>query len=395
MSNHYRSSENYRSGLRDIKARQQQPVNLRSGNYRIDDKGNPIIPNQSTQADDYSLDYFDQPADAETEVKNVYDINDYHTSENEIRRRMRQPNTRQYMHQRRDFDHSKQAHNPSPHSRRPYYEPQKLNKSWYHQLHEWVNRRQSNKSSNAALPEGRVSLFAVFTLIYLTMLVSGWQLMPFNKVNRIIVSGNEIVPSEFILNSSRISQYDEADVVMSQKPAIEKQITQENPMVESIVFERPDWRTFELRVVEHRIVGVINQSGAYQAVLNNGELFSVGNHPIISASASATVPELIGFDTLEQQHNIAIGLRQIDNDILSMMDTIYFIDDSNKPNAIEVQMKDGNIIKAITSTFYQKVQHYPEILSQLEGRTGVINFEVGAYFTPDVSNANSIKLDSD
>ena len=58
-----------------------------------------------------------------------------------------------------------------------------------------------NKSSNATLPEGKTVLFAVFALIYLTMLVTGWKLMPFNKVNNLVVTGTELVPKTFVKGS--------------------------------------------------------------------------------------------------------------------------------------------------------------------------------------------------
>lgn len=423
--------KDYQENRETIKSREQQPIQPIKptqsipGNYRIDSNGNPIIPKQSSMRnfDELEQDYFSRnqvkqsegslsseeqyqpnqvihplPPQLDHNQRRVYHIEDYNRRENELSGRMRQQNTRNYVPPRQ-FTETRQTRNQNRHyssnqppRRNNYQENNSKNTNWYYKLHQWVNR-QGQKSSNASLPEGKTVLFAVFALIYLTMLVTGWHLMPFNKVNNLVVTGNELVPESFVKGSSRIYSYDEVDEVMSQRQTIETTIKNENPLIESIVFNRPDWKQLEINVVEHELVGLINQDG-YHPVLNNGEVLNVSSNQELANIANDALPELIGFDTSGKLKDVAQGLRQIEPEILAMMETVTNADDPNKPNAIEVKMKDGNIIRAIISTFAQKVQYYPSILSQLEGQTGVINFEVGAYFTPNVANANSVKLDN-
>lgn len=424
MSN--KQGGNYRrDGLENGETIKMSQSNLRQqipGNYRVDSQGNPILPNKSNissheelEEDYYSRENRQEPNSVRTvdesyqpkqtiqaiqpNQKQVYQFDDYYNQR-------RQPNVRNYETPNRPNDLNPSGNQDNYYSsqqepRRGNYsrsnpqapqQPQNLSRNWYYNLHQKINDSKDNQS-NAKLPDGKITLLAVFVLIYLTMLVSGWQILPFNKVNQVVVTGNELVPTSYIKASSRIFSFDDVDKVISQRQEIEATIKDENPLIESVVFSRPKWNQLELNVVEHDLVGLVNMNG-YHPVLNNGDVIDASSNQQLATIAMDSLPELVGFDTSGKLATVAQGLRQIDSDILAMMETIHYIEDPNKPNAIEVHMEDGNVIKAIISTFAQKVQYYPNILSQLGGQIGTINFEVGAYFTPNGTNANSVKLDN-
>lgn len=416
---------NYDNNREDIKMREKQVENPIRGNYRIDSQGNPIISSAAefTSREELEQDYFArnqsnpsqnseqrhqqkmnrkniEAIQSQKQADRVYQFEDYYRRESEINNRMRQPNRREYQTSQRSYHQANQRQanvrtpNGPPPLRGNYQESKNpgQKQSGYYKFLQRLNQR-SYQTSQAKLPKGRTALFAVFSMIYLTMIVSGWQLMPFNRVNSLTVSGNELVPDSFIKASSRILTYDDVDNVLKQRQDIEATIKDENPMVESVAFTRPNWRQLEITVAEHDMVGLVNNDG-YHPVLSNGAIIDASSNQELANIATESLPELIGFNTSGDLVTVAEGLRQIDSDILARMETITNADDPNKPNAIVVQMKDGNKIRAISSTFAQKVQYYPEILSQLEGAQGIINFEVGAYFTPEVANANSIKLDN-
>ncbi|XJS09937.1 cell division protein FtsQ/DivIB [Aerococcaceae bacterium WGS1372] len=425
MTKDYRSGNyriDYESNREDIKFREKQVENPSRGNYRIDSQGNPIIkqvPDYTSQ-EELEQDYFSRSLkdtiqfenylnssipnneqmnqSSRNERQQIYQFQDYYRRENEINHRMRQPNRREYQTPQRMYVSTRygSSNKRSPNTQSPirnhYQKGNNHNQSWYYRFHQRMNKR-SQTASQAKLPKGRTALFAVFSMIYIIMIVCGWQLMPFIRVNNLSVSGNELVPESFIKSSSRILSYDKVDEVLKQREAIEEVIKEENPMVESIAFTRPNWKVLEINVAEHDIVGLINNDG-YHPVLSNGTIIDASSNQELATIANESLPELINFNTSGDIAKVAEGLRQINGEILAQMETITKVDDPNKPNAILVQMKDGNQVRAISSTFAQKVQYYPEILSQLEGARGTINFEVGAYFTPDVVNANSIKLDN-
>lgn len=377
----------YQNNQRDIQLRRQQPIHSK-GNYRIDRDGKAILSRPSILNEEQNNDYFDEDSNnqrqKESSEKRVFNLNEYRTRERDLTDRMRQTNNRNYNkpYPTHQTTQRSLANKPS------------RGRAWVQSVFEWMNYQWQYKPFIEGLPSGRTNLFGVFSLIYIIMLVSGWQLMPMNKVNNLIVTGNEIVPSEFLIDSSRIYNYDDIETVTRQKKSIEAIIKEENPLIESVTFNRPNWKAFELAVSEHDLVAMINIDDQSHVVLSSGDILNINSNAALSGVARDKLPLIEGFPEKKQLADLAKGLRQIDLSTLSMMDRVSYSDDPNKTNAIEVSMKDGNLIKAIISTFSQKVQHYPDVLSQLEGKTGVINFEVGAYFTPYVENANSVKLDN-
>lgn len=231
-------------------------------------------------------------------------------------------------------------------------------------------------------PKGIVKAGAVYLFLLIMVMVNGIKINPYQFVNQVTVSGNELVVDALIQQSSRIEPFDRVKDVFRQREAIERVIVSENPMVESVTFERPNGSTLNIKVSEHRFIGLTEINSDFYPVSSSGEVISTERPELDLAVAADKLPILEGFNNTGELRTIAESLEQIPPEILAQMQNIRASTDINKPQGIEVQMKDGNIIMAIASTFAQKVQHYPKILNQLEGRTGIINLEVGAYFTP-------------
>lgn len=403
-------SKDYQRQQQTMRERQQQPNATLSGNYRVNDQGAPIpttrIGPDIDEREDSTQDYFEKPHRAEPTIgtdSKVYQFDDYRSQEvaqkssyDDILARQRGRSLGKY-DQLAQQQYSTQASGKSmrqPLSANYRKDDRRSNNTWQQQLHQVVNPIRQSPSIQR-LPLGRVKLFSVFAFIYMTMLICGWQLLPFNKVNQVVVSGNYFVTEEAIAESSRIRPIDTIDEVFKHRQGIEEVIVEENPIVDSILLSRNHWDHLLIQVNEHQIVAKMSVGNEWVPILTNGApLDDAATLANLSPDALINLPTLVGFDQKSKMIELTTNLRQVDPAVLSEMDTIYYYNDSQKPNGIEVQMKDGNIVKAIISTFAQKVNYYPEILQQLDGLKGVVNFEVGAYFTPDVSNANTVNLNT-
>lgn len=271
------------------------------------------------------------------------------------------------------------------------YENQPL-KKWYYQ---WQNRLlNSHNSQLSQLPKGQLKLLSVVVLIFFTMLVAGWQLTPFHMVNQLVFSGNQFVESNQLAAVTAIRNFDSVDEVVSQKENIESKLVNHFPIIESIVFKRDNWRQLEIVVNEHHLVATAGEASDRQFVLENGQTISGMNSEQFESVNTTVLPQLLNFTQDKQVTELSRILSQVEPNVLAMIDTIQPSNDPNKPNGIEVMMKDGNIVYAIIVTFAQKINHYPSMLEQIGDTTGVINLEVGAYFVPTAANQSSIKLDN-
>lgn len=382
--------KNYQRQRKTLSERREQPTTVPMGNYRIDVDGNPILPEpieeSNTSNHEAERDYFIQSTeemiDEPVYQENIYDLNDYRQSQ------MKQDPTYLYQStppEERIFEQPKFEKNHRLDTRSNW---QKMN----HQLQIIVNPLGNNLSIQR-LPKGLVKLSSIFFVIYLMMLISGWQLLPFNKVNQLVVTGNNYVASEAIAYSSRIRSTDTVDEVISQRQLIEEKIIEENPIIESTVITRDNWMHLQLKVTEHQVVAKVVVNGQYVPILTNGELLDDQTTlSTITEDALNNLPTVSGFSQKGKLIELTTILRQVEETVLVNIATIQLSNDPQKPNGIEVLMKDGNKIRAIISTFAQKVNFYPEMVQQMDGQIGTINLEVGAYFIPGNENANSVNL---
>ncbi|UUX34007.1 cell division protein FtsQ/DivIB [Fundicoccus culcitae] len=345
-----------------------------SGNYRIDDETSKQVSRRQQREQSKPFNHHRPRKQA-----NIYQYSDYYQwddhspnrTQNKVDRPVRSTNT--------------YADYPSP------YENQPLMK-WYHRLQ--YRLLMQSESQNSQLPRGRLKLLSIVVIIYLVMLVTAWQLMPFNKVNQLVVSGNQLVDANQLAMSTGIRDYDLVDEVISRRQTIETNMIENFPVVESIVFKRDNWDQLEIVVNEHHVVATMGEGDTQQFILENGESIYAASGSNLASINANQLPRLINFSDDQQITDLSKILRQIEPEILAMISTITPSTDANKPNGIEVVMKDGNLVKAIIVTFAQKMNHYPEMLNQIGNTSGIINLEVGAYFVPTAANANSIKLDS-
>ena len=374
-----------------IKARDSQPP---KGNYRIDRDGQPIFKSQPMIDD---ADYFERSQSvtpkysrpqSEEKMPSI-NSNEYLRRQKIWQRRMNQPQQDPLWNQRPGY-HAyprKRSGNyrldPSPKR-----ESSRIQDNWYYQIQQRFSksRRQLKAGGPSPLPGNRIQLFAVFSFLMIAYLISGWQIMPMNRLNNITVSGNHYMDSAMIINSSRLHPMDQFKVVMKQKQAIEDKIIEEIPMIENVDFQRESWQNLDLRVSEHAMVAITEVNGRKVPILANGHFLMGAQSNLGVNDLSKILPKLVNFDQKGKVSELTNNaLRNLSKELLAKIETITLSKAPDRPNTIFVDMKDGNQVVAIINTFSQKMKYYPQMLEQLNGQVGTINLEVGAYFTPDQS----------
>ena len=217
--------------------------------------------------------------------------------------------------------------------------------------------------------------------------------MPFNKVNQVDVYGVQVMDPKTLLEDLRINPLAPVKSVMKYQQAIETYLEKTYPLVESVDLQRRNWWSLDFYVKEYQVVAKVQEDNRLNLLLSSGQLIENDlNDSIITQEAYDQLPLLLGDFTADERKNLGSSLSQIDSEVVIQMASIASVADANKEGHIQVKMKDGNEIQAVITTFAQKANYYPKILEQLEGRQGIIDLEVGAYFTPYQSVTNSVKL---
>ena len=306
----------------------RQPERVARGNYRIDRNGEPVVRQNTSSRESYY----------QTQSQNRNQYRNYRTNQPEIEE--------------------------------DYYEPK------------W-QRQEQESAPIAYLPTGKIKLFSIFVVLCLVLIVAGWRMLPMHYVNGVTVSGNTYVASENIIASTGIENWFTVKDVMAQRKTVENNILQANPLISSVTLQRNNWAAINLAVEERQVVARLKEGNQWIPVLDNGMWGEISHQLSTQQTADLmSYPILLATSQSGKLTELTTMLKDTPAELRQQIETIQLSQDANKPMALEAKMKDGNTVKAITSTFNQKMKYYANMVTAVGNRKGIINLEVGAYFTP-------------
>lgn len=386
------NANQYQENRKVIAERGKQPLSAPIGNYSLDSQGRPILPHQQEMVNDKSFAQLENNPSS----NKVYYMDDYtstlnnnqfdqrgSSNYNQAERPSGSANYR--LDQVNDYPRYNSYQDTYVNQRPSQNFQQKFKKIFFKQPH----------SLTRGLPQGKVKILVLYLVLYLSMLWAGWQIMPFNKVNQLLVEGHQYLTVETVLEGVDIEGYDAVKSILAYRPELENHILTNHPLLKDVKISRDSWKYLTFTVQEHEIVGRIRRNNLIYPLLSNGQIIET---PVelatLQSEAYHYLPLIEGNFSPTNLENLGQSIEQIEPSIVSQFTTIHAAEDADQPEHIIVEMEDGNQIYAVIPTFAQKVNFYPNIVNQLEGRQGVIDLEVGAYFTPYSNIDNSIKLNN-
>lgn len=215
----------------------------------------------------------------------------------------------------------------------------------------------------------------IVTIFLIALLVILYFQSSLSKVEKISVQGAKIHDAAFYIEKSELL-VDEPLWTFSIKE-VEKRL-QKVEGVQEVEVSRKWLREVQFEITEWSPVAYIEDDGQYGLLLENGDIFTP-NELVPEEDA----PILNGFSDLSIRKRMTAQLNQMENGTYQLISEIIYEGTKDDPSRITVFMDDGYEIKAIISTFAEKMSYYSEIIAQLQGEEkGVIDMEVGTFFTP-------------
>ncbi|WP_203246145.1 cell division protein FtsQ/DivIB [Sporosarcina beigongshangi] len=148
--------------------------------------------------------------------------------------------------------------------------------------------------------------------------------------------------------------------------------------VEEVVVSRKWLRNIEIVITEWNTVAYLEENGQYSLLLENGDTFPTG---VLLREAEA--PILNNFTNEDSLKRMSAQLLKMESDVYHLISEIIFDGAAEDEDSITVYMVDGFEVRAIISTFAEKMAFYPEVTAQLKDyEKGVIDMEVGTFFVP-------------
>lgn len=212
-----------------------------------------------------------------------------------------------------------------------------------------------------------IFLFALLVILYFQS--------SFSRINSIHVKGGTLHETTFYEEESGLS-IDGSFWDFSTKGV--KQELEKIDSVEEAKVSRKWINNVEIAITEWQTVAYVENAGRYNALLENGEVFS---EEIIVPENKA--PILNGFTDEKIRDRMTKQLLKMDKNVYAVISEVIFTGSDIDQDSITAFMDDGYEIHAAIPSFAEKMAYYEDIISQLtDHEKGVIDIEVGTFFTP-------------
>lgn len=223
-------------------------------------------------------------------------------------------------------------------------------------------RRKTNKKF--------LFIIAIFCIALLVLL---YFQSPFSKVGEVKIHGASLHDDQYYYKKSGILEgtsywgFDTKEV--------EEELLKLKG-VSSVAVTRKWMRDIDISIDEWKTVAYMESGGEYGLLLENGSVFpSDGNYP--------NVPILNHVDNPDLRKKLTNQLLKMDKNVLQLISEIIYTGTEDNPDKIVAYMDDGYEVHAILQSFAEKMDYYPDIISQLgDLEKGIVNMEVGIFFTP-------------
>lgn len=188
-------------------------------------------------------------------------------------------------------------------------------------------------------------------------------------VKNIIVKNTKYLEDDYILELAGIKDYPNFFLTNSKK--LEKKLEKSPYINNAELVKRLDF-SFVVYINEKRPI--------FYDVNKNKYIFddksSINDQEI---SHNFRVPRLLNYVPDKKYDKFRIGMRNIKDDVLSKISDIEYKPNDYDKDRFLLYMDDGNMVY-LTLTKFKMINHYNEVLSQLENHKGILYLDSGNHF---------------
>ncbi|OLO40800.1 cell division protein FtsQ [Alkalihalophilus pseudofirmus] len=218
----------------------------------------------------------------------------------------------------------------------------------------------------------RLIFFLAFFFL-LILLVIYFQ-SPLSHIKTIEVHGNDYLPKEIIVDSSKLSsgtsiwQLDKEEVIARIVSLKE---------IESADISRKFPNKIEIHIVEYQRVAYMYQEGKYYPILSTGAFLEELPPNVMPVDA----PILRDWEPGPVAQELAAELTKLSDGLFNRISEIYYTPTEADPLRIIVFMNDGHEVHSTVRDFSDKIAPYPSIVKEIDpNKIGIIHMRMTPYF---------------
>ena len=188
------------------------------------------------------------------------------------------------------------------------------------------------------------------------------------KVKNIIITGNEVLSDDEIIELAGLTDYPSFYKTLNSK--IENGI-KENPIIKDVNIDRSFYHIIEIKVDEYEILYKREDNGKY--VLENKDEIT------LDSETPYTIPRLINEIPDKKLNSFIKYYKRIDLNIREKISEIKYDPNDYDEDRFLLYMDDGNSVY-VTITKFERLNYYNDVLPQLDGRKGILYLDSGNHF---------------
>lgn len=212
-----------------------------------------------------------------------------------------------------------------------------------------------------------VSIF-MMAILFLIYFVS-----PLSKLGDILVSGNQNVPIQTIIEQSTLKKGESLWEQFSKREIYEKQIQRQLPRIKTVKILLKSLNSFIIKVEEYKVVAMSSKNNIYYPILENGKVLSEE-----LKTPQSGMPIIKNFEDQEIIKNLMTSYGKLEEEVKQNILEITYTPTKSNSELVNLHMKDTNIVVINISELHVKMPYYKEIEKRMT-KPGTIDMEVGIY----------------
>ena len=188
-------------------------------------------------------------------------------------------------------------------------------------------------------------------------------------IKNILIKGTDYLNDDYVIELADIKDYPSFLLTSSSK--IKKNLLKSN-YIEEVKINKKYGFIIEINIVEN--VPLFYNTNTNKFVLSNGK--EIRSDEI---NSNSNVPRLLNYVPDKKFTQFIKGMNRIKKEILLKTSDIEYKPNDYDKDRFLLYMDDGNMVY-LTLTKFKTLNHYNEVLPQLEGHKGILYLDNGNHF---------------
>lgn len=216
----------------------------------------------------------------------------------------------------------------------------------------------------------RIKFFNLFVfLLILIGIICCVYFVLSKPIKNIIIKNTNYLNDDYIIELANIKDY--PTFIVTNSYMLENRI-KKSPYVSKCDVKKRFYNVVEINITEEKPLFFDKNINKY--VFSSGNSIKEDN-----INNKFRIPRLNNYVPDKKYKSFIKAMNIVNNDILGKMSDIEYVPNDFDKDRFVVYMDDGNMVY-LTLTKFKQINYYNEVVSQLEGRHGILYLDSGNHF---------------